>query len=92
MLQEQQWCGRSITGAAGASLVLQHEHGVMSAAKTSVVSAAKTSALSAAKTSALSAAKASALQTSASSHISVVKSTTCARLRRAGVVRGGVEM
>ena len=49
------------------------EHGVMSAAKTSVVSAAKTSALSAAKTSALSAAAASALKTSASSHISMLK-------------------
>ena len=68
------------------------EHGVMSAAKTSVVSAAKTSALSAAKTSALSAAKASALKTSASSHISMIKTTTCARLRRADVVVGGIEM
>ena len=64
----------------------------LSAAKTSVVSAAKTSALSAAKTSALSAAKASALKTSASSHISMLKTTTCARLRRADVVVGGIEM
>ena len=73
-------------------LVQQQEHGVMSAAKTSVVSAAKTSALSAAKTSALSAAKTSALKTSASSHISMIKTTTCARLRRADVVVGGIEM
>ena len=70
--------------AAGASLLLEQEHGVMSAAKTSVVSAAETSALSAAK--------ASALKTSASSHISMVKITTCARLRRADVVVGGIEM
>ena len=94
MLQEDHWCCRRITGAAGASVALQQEHGdiVMSAAKTSVVSAAKTSALSAAKTSALSAAKASALKTSASSHISMLKTTTCARLRRAHVVVGGIEM
>ena len=64
----------------------------LSAAKTSVVFAAETYALSAAKTSALSAAKASALKTSASSHISMLKTTTCARLRRADVVVGGIEM
>ena len=92
VLQQHQWCCRSITGAGRASLVLQHEHGVMSAAKTSVVSAAKTSALSAAKTSALSAANTSALKTSASSHISMIKTTTCARLRRAHVVVVVIEM
>ena len=91
LLEEHHCCCRSITAAAAASLLLL-EHGVMSAAKTSVVSAAKTSALSAAKTSALSAAKASALKTSASSHISMIKTTTCARLRRADVVVGGIEM
>ena len=64
----------------------------LSAAKTSALSAAKTSALSAAKTSALSAAKTSALKTSASSHISMIKTTTCARLRRAHVVVGDIEM
>ena len=52
----------------------------------------KTSALSAAKTSALSAAQTSALKTSASSPISMIKTTTCARLRRAHVVVGDIEM
>ena len=64
----------------------------LSATKTSALSAAKTSAMSAAKTSALSAAKTSALKTSASSHISMIKTTTCARLRRALVVVGDIEM
>ena len=68
------------------------EHGVMSAAKTSVASAAKTSALSAAEASALSAAKASALKTSASSHISMPPTTTSARRSRAHVVVFIIEM
>ena len=68
------------------------EASYLSAAKTSVVSAAKTSALSAAKTSALSAANTSALKTSASSHISMIKTTTCARLRRAHFVVVEIEM
>ena len=67
----------------------------LSAAKTSVVSAAKTSALSAAKTSALSAVKTSALspaKTSAFSHTSMIRATTCARLRRAHVVAVEIEV
>ena len=54
----------------------------MSAAKTSVVSAAKTSLVYAAKTSAVSAAKTSLV----SQDVSMIKTTTRARLRRA---RGG---
>ena len=44
--------------------MLEQEHGVMSAAKTSVVSAAKTSLVSAAKTSLVSAARTSAVSAS----------------------------
>ena len=90
LLQDHQWS--IVVSAAKTSVVSAAKTSLVSAAKTSLVSAAKTSAVSAAKTSALSAAKTSALKTSASSHISMIKATTCARLRRAHVVVGDIEM
>ena len=93
-LQQHPCSSSSIPAAPAASLLL--EHGVMSAAKTSVVSAAKTSLVSAAKTSPVSAAKTSAVSAAKTSlvsqDISMIKTTTRARLCCARVAVGGIEM
>ena len=88
LLQQHPCSSSSIPAAPAASLLL--EHGVMSAAKTSVVSAAKTSLVSAAKTSPVSAAKTSAVSAAKTSlvsqDISMPPTTTRARRSRARVV------